>query len=80
MTYTKSIKHFIAKAEEVRKNNLPSNLKKRNKIYRENKKIVKLSRNKKIAKLSKILSKEGIIILPDEEILAIRIAKKKAKL
>ena len=80
MTHTKSIKHFIAKAEKVRIINFPSKSKKRNKIYQENKKIVKLSRNKKIAKLSKILSKEGIIILPDEEILAIRIAKKKAKL
>ena len=81
MPRAKSIKHFIAKAEGVRKNNLPSNLRKRNKIYRENKKIMKLSRNKKIAKLSKILSEErSIIILPDEEILAIRTAKKKAKL
>ena len=80
MTHTKSIKHFIAKAEKVRKKNLPSNLKRRIKIYLENKKIAKIMRNKKIAKLSKILSKEGIIIVPDEEILAIKTAKKKAKL
>ena len=76
MTHTKSIKHFIAKAEKVRKNNLPSRLRKRNKIYQENKKIAKITRNIKIAKLSKILSKEGIKIVPGEEILAIRTAKK----
>ena len=76
MTHTKSIKHFIAKAEKVRTNNLPSRLRKRNKIYQENKKIAKITRNIKIAKLSKILSKEGIKIVPGEEILAIRTAKK----
>ena len=81
MTRAKSIKHFIAKAEKVRIINLPSKSKKRNKIYQENKKIAKIStRNIKIAKLSKILSKEDIKIVPDEEILAIRTVKKKAKL
>ena len=80
MTRAKSIKHFIAKAEKVRIINLPSKSKKRNKIYQENKKIAKITRNIKIAKLSKILSKEDIKIVPDEEILAIRTVKKKAKL
>ena len=78
MTRAKSIKHFIAKAEKVRINNLPSKSKQRNKIYQENK--TKITRNIKIAKMSKILSKEGIKIVPDEEILAIRTVKKKAKL
>ena len=80
MPRAKSIKHFIAKAEKVRIINLPSKSKKRNKIYQENKKIAKITRNIKIAKLSKILSKEDIKIIPDEEILAIRTVNKKAKL
>ena len=83
MTKVKSIKHFMTKAEKVPKNNHPSNKKKAILWYRENEKIAKICyrkhRSSNPKRLYNLKLQTAETLKSDEEILALRSVKKKAK-